>query len=87
MRVILILAACVFAGCTAQPSLEQLERHALVTGDWSAVESRERSIQWHNLRAGTLCPDGFVSYCETRVTTKRCSCISNRALNSLMVRY
>jgi len=87
MRVILILAACVFAGCTAQPSLEQLERQALVTGDWSAVESRERSMQWRNLRVGIQCPNGFINYCETLMTTKRCSCVSNRAFNSLAFRY
>ncbi len=87
MRVILILAACVFAGCTAQPSLELLERQALVTGDWSAVEARERSMQWRNLRVGIQCPDGFINYCETRMTTKRCSCISRRSFDSLMFRY
>jgi hypothetical protein len=87
MKVFLILAAFVFTGCTAQPSLEQLERHALVTGDWSAVESRERSVQRRNLRAGIQCPNGLVNYCETFMTTKRCSCINRRAFNSLMVRF
>ena len=87
MRVVFLLTVCLLAGCAAGPSLEQLEQRALVTGDWSAVESRERSMQWRNQRVGTLCPDGYVSYCETRVTTKRCSCIDNRAFNSLMVTF
>lgn len=87
MRAILLLAACVFAGCTAQPSLEQLERQALVTGDWSKVESRESNIQRRNKFAGIQCPDGLIGYCETRFASERCACVNRIAFNSLMIRY
>ena len=84
MKAILILMACFLAGCASGPSLEQLEQKALVTGDWSAVEARERSIQRRNTRVGISCPSGFVSYCETSMATKRCACLNKEALYSLM---
>jgi len=87
MKVVFLLTVCILAGCAAGPSLEQLEQRALVTGDWSAVESRERSIQRRNMFTGIQCPDGFINYCETRVATLRCACIDRRTFNSLMVRY
>ena len=41
---IMILALLFAAGCSAYVPLEQLEAEALVTGDWSKVEQRERTI-------------------------------------------
>jgi len=84
MRVVLILAACLLAGCASGPSMERLEERALVTGDWSAVEARERSIQRRAMRAGIKCPSGFINYCETRAATERCACINRKTLYSLM---
>ena len=84
MRVVLILTACLLAGCASGPSLERLEERALVTGDWSAVEARERSIQRRAVRVGINCLAGFVSYCETSMATKRCACINRKTLSSLM---
>ena len=84
MRVVLILTACLLAGCASGPSLERLEERALVTGDWSAVEARERSIQRRAVRVGIQCPAGFVSYCETSMATERCACINRKTLSSLM---
>lgn len=84
MKVGLLVVICFLAGCAAQPSLEQLEEQALVTGNWSAVEARERTIQKRNSRAGIQCPKGYVGYCERRVVTENCACIDRRTFNSLM---
>jgi len=84
MKVILILTACLLAGCASGPSLEQLEQKALVTGDWSAVEARERSIQRRSSRMGTKCPPELINYCETSMATERCACINRKAFYSLM---
>jgi len=84
MKVSMVLAICFLAGCAAQPSLEHLEQQALMTGDWSAVEARERSIQRRTNRAGIQCPTGYTGFCERFVVNERCTCINRRALHSLM---
>lgn len=81
---ILLLALCLLAGCTAGPTLEQLEATALVTGDWSAVEARERSIQRRNMRSASYCPQGYVAVCEKWTTDERCSCVQQRQVFSVL---
>ena len=65
--------------CAAAPTLEELEDQALLTGDWSQVEKRERTIARRKAKEPLDCARGYVSYCVTRATT-RCSCESRAAL-------
>jgi len=87
MKVILILAICFLSGCGALQSLEQLEEQALVTGNWSAVEARERSIQRRIESAPIQCPTGYYGVCELTVAAKRCACLSGRSFNSMAVTF
>lgn len=82
MKGILVLALCLLAGCTAGPTLEQLEATALVTGDWSAVEARERSVQRRKMRSGSYCQPGYIAVCERWVSEERCTCVDRRAVMS-----
>jgi hypothetical protein len=84
MKGILFLALCLLAGCTAGPTLEQLEAQALVTGDWSLVEKREAAIARRDTRPRINCPSGDVVYCETYRLRKPCSCVSRGFIYSLV---
>ena len=72
--IVVICALCVLAGCSTGPTLEQLEAEALVTGDWSLVEQREARIARRNQSDGISCPSGMVSYCQTYMAEKQCTC-------------
>ena len=44
--------------CTPQPTIEELEAEAAITGDWTKVERRERVIR------DRLAYDAAVQYCK-----------------------
>ena len=81
---IIILAILFAAGCSAYVPLEQLEAEALVTGDWSKVEERQRIIARRNLRSSIACPAGTIGYCEVEVGSQRCSCVDNEVISSFL---
>ena len=85
MKGIMILALLFLAGCSAHKSMEQLEAEALVTGDWSRVEQRQRLIARRNLRSSVACPAGTIGYCEID-TGKRCSCVDQEVISSFLQR-
>ncbi len=66
------------------PTLEQLEEQAFLTGDWSAVEKRERLIAKRDSMRGPKCPAGMMAYCERRMGQKRCGCISDAEVKALL---
>lgn len=84
MKVLVLLGAIFLTGCGSMQSLEELERQAFVTGDWSAVEQRERIIARREARKGVQCPSGQVSYCEKHVGQARCGCIDHEELRSAL---
>ena len=84
MKLMLLLGAVFLTGCVSMPTLEQLEEQALLTGDWSAVEQREKSIAKRDSRRGMKCPNGMIAYCEQRLGQKRCACISKSEMMAFM---
>jgi len=84
---IMILALTLLAGCAGYISLEQLESQALLTGDWSAVEKRERMIARRNMYSNMQCPPGTIGYCETYVSPSRCSCVDSKVIRSFFEDY
>ena len=83
-NLILIL---MLGGCAAAPTLEELEDQALLTGDWSQVEKRERTIARRQAGEPLGCANGYVSYCETRIATTRCSCVSRSAIREMFRQF
>ena len=81
MRGIFLTALCLVAGCAAGPSLEQLERQALLTGDWSAVEKREHAAEHaasrRALRDGIRCASGQIGVCDNRQLVRPCRCVNS----------
>jgi len=84
MKGITILALLLLSGCGSFTTLEQLEATAMLTGDWSEVEKRERIIQKRNMRAGPQCPPGTTAYCQSRLSSVRCSCVRSELIHSLL---
>ncbi len=75
MKIATMFAIFLLVGCTAQPTMDELETQAFITGDWSAVEARERAIARRALRSGNHCPAGYVAYCDESFGGTRCSCL------------
>lgn len=80
MRVLLILGVALLSGCGTLATLEELEYQAALTGDWSAVEQRERIIARRLARQGPSCSGGAVAVCENRTGENRCTCVSQEAV-------
>ena len=73
-------------GCGAMKSMEQLEKEAFLSGDWSAVEQRERQIARRNLKSSLYCPPGKIGYCEADFGRNECTCIDQEQLNAFLMR-
>ena len=83
-NLILIL---MLGGCAAAPTLEELEDQALLTGDWSQVEKRERTIARRQAGEPLDCAKGYVSYCETRIANTQCRCVSHTVMRDMFRRF
>ena len=53
---IIMLALILLTGCAGYTPLKQLEAQALLSGDWSFVEKRERMETRRNLQSNMQCP-------------------------------
>jgi hypothetical protein len=82
---VMVLALLLVAGCSSFVPMEQLEAEAMLTGDWSAVESRERLIHRRNLRADLQCPPGSIGYCDMDFGRANCTCVETEIIRSLFV--
>lgn len=83
---ITVVAVILLSGCSALKSMEQLEQEALVTGDWSAVEMREKQIARRNLKSTLQCPPGEIGYCDGSFGDNRCTCIDQDRINAFLSR-
>jgi len=68
-------------GCTAQPTLVELETEAMATGDWSHFDRRNRRnvirAAYADL-AATCDARGRIVFCETRTTMSINDCQCGR---------
>lgn len=87
MRAIILTGVLLLSGCAASLPMAELERQAMMTGDWSEVERRERQIARREARNAPDCGNGFVSYCVDTAGDDRCTCISGKSLRDLFAGY
>lgn len=87
MRVWLILGAMLIAGCGSFVTMEELQEQALLTGDWSAVEQREKVLARRAERRGPSCRNGQVAYCEIRMGDKVCRCLDRDTLADVFASF
>lgn len=84
MRVLVLMGALFLGGCGSFATMEELEQQAALTGDWSAVEQRERIIARREAKKGPTCGQGQVAYCQSYVGTMNCRCISTGAMRDVL---
>ncbi len=91
MRVLAIfltaLGVLLLSGCSSLASMEELERQAMLTGDWSAVEQRERILARREAERGLQCQSGEISFCEKYVGRTECICINNDEMRDVLAAY
>lgn len=78
MKYAAIAISLLLAGCASTPETGELERQALETGDWSAIERIERIADKRRRQAD---PDGICAvsqtyFCESFGSMEKCSCMS-----------
>ena len=83
----LALLFLLLGGCGSYQTLEELERQAFVTGDWSEVNKRERIIAKRRNRMGLACGSGTTQYCESWGASERCTCVSSVSLRDTLDRW
>lgn len=81
MRLFALSALLLVVACAPVKSLEQLEAEALATGDWSAVEKRERVLAMRAERNAVNCQSGFIEYCQMIGGSERCSCVTRQRVD------
>jgi len=82
MKLTGVIILCLLAGCATKPTLDELEAEASITGDWSAVEKRERMNRRMGVQDERQCESGFMLMCNKRSAKEECSCVrpSDRAI-------
>lgn len=86
MRILGLVALCFLVGCASRPSIEELEAEAVASGDWAAVEKRERLLQRRDPGTGSICPAGYVFFCYDHLFGERCECVPSQALRGYISR-
>jgi hypothetical protein len=79
-----VVVLILLAGCVSSPTLEQLETQALLTGDWTAVEKRERVVARRQMYSSMQCPAGYIGYCEESIVSRECSCVQREGVRLLL---
>ena len=81
MKVLSLMSLCLLVGYASKPSLEELEAEVSITGDWSAVENRERMNRRMGVQDERQCETGYMLMCNKRSAKEICSCVrpSDRA--------
>ena len=82
---IILLTLAILTGCASQPSLQELEAQALQSGDWSAVEARERRLASYDGAASLdACPRGKALVCNERFEEPNCYCASRNDFSRMI---
>ena len=81
---VMCLTALLVSGCGTFHTMEELEHQAMLTGDWSAVEKRERIIARRKSRSGGGCPVGQVAVCDGMSSLGRCTCVESDNLREIL---
>lgn len=76
MKISGILLLVFLVACSNQPTLGELEAEALQTGDWTAVEEREKLLRRTGRLSDSDCPGGTVQMCVDDMGKETCRCLT-----------
>ena len=85
-----LIVGFALVACAPQQTLEQLEDQAMLTGDWSLVEKRERKLRRQAARDAAeniVCPADTTVVCENRFGDRRCSCVDRYAMRDVFASF
>lgn len=85
-----LIVGLALVACAPQMTLEELEDQAMLTGDWSQVEKRERLMRrkaMRNAHENIVCPDDLTAVCEKRYGDTRCSCVDRSVMRDIFASY
>ena len=71
-----LLVLIVLVGCASRPTIDELEVEAAKTGDWSAVENRERMNERMRVTQDLKCPEHLMLTCIKNGGYEDCACQS-----------
>ncbi len=77
MKFVILFTLVIVVGCAPSPTLEELEKEALITGDWTAVEWREERIKNRLELSAPGCPIGQSKNCIEEQSGIQCYCVSS----------
>lgn len=86
MKYAALLGFLLLTACATVPTLDELEHRAMLTGDWTEVERREKVIARRAAERGINCPAGYVSFCVKGVRNE-CSCVDRDTLANFFDRF
>ena len=80
MRTIALVAILVCTGCGSTKSLEDLESEAMISGDWTSVERRERQLRQQKRTAEFDCAADMTLVCVDNGSHEECTCMKRPRL-------
>jgi len=76
MKFASLVLLIILVGCASRTTTEDLKDEALTTGDWSAVEDRERMNKEMRVAPKPKCPEHLMLICIKNGEYEDCSCLS-----------
>ncbi len=73
MKFVILFTLVIVVGCAPSPTLEELEKEASITGDWTEVEWREERIK--KRLEELYCPFGQSNTCIEEQSGIQCYCL------------
>jgi len=74
MKIAGILLLVFLVACSNQPTLDELQAESARSGDWTAVEKRERMNERMSVQTESVCMDGYFNYCRVKGAQEICTC-------------
>ena len=74
-KFVILFTLVIVVGCAPSPTLEELEKEASITGDWTDVELHEEWIKNRRELSPIKCPMGQSKNCIEEQSGIQCYCL------------
>lgn len=83
LGLLVFVAVAGISGCSSRPTMEELEKEAIATGDWSEVEKRqEMDRRMEMVDPDRQCPSGESLLCRQNGPREECECVESNWIRS-----